>query len=74
MDIRQPVSWQQPPQQPPQQRLQLTQSLGGVATAADAPGSGGGAGSCEGSGVGSRAPFPRFGRILGGILGIDEFR
>ena len=52
---------------------------GSVAIAADALGSGGCEGSGEGSGVGSRAPFPRFGRLLAGrtlgcILSIDELR
>ena len=52
---------------------------GSVAIAADALGSGGCEGSGEGSGVGSRAPSPRFGRLLAGRtlgcnLSIDELR
>ena len=57
---------------------------GSVAIAADALGSvvlgsGGFEGSGEGSGVGSRAPSPRFGRLLAGRtlgcnLSIDELR
>ena len=73
-------------QQPPQLTAATSADsvAGSVAIAADALGSvvlgsGGCEGSGEGSGVGSRAPSPRFGRLLAGRtlgcnLSIDELR